>query len=163
MDCSKDFDNRSNDTPIIKRAVVPENRCIAFKPPPAMKLDHATIVTDQLDTARRLLCSVVGLVEGPRPPFGVNGHWLYADGQPVIHLIESAAIAAMQPAATRIDHIGLRIDNANEWSALLERLAHCAVPYQLAEVPLSGELQLFIEIAAGVVIELVTRQPVASR
>jgi len=39
-----------------------------------MKLDHATIVTGDLEGARRFLCSVVGLSEGPRPPFGVSGY-----------------------------------------------------------------------------------------
>ncbi|MGF6488050.1 hypothetical protein [Pseudomonas frederiksbergensis] len=60
-----------------------------------MELDHATIVTGDLEGARRFLCSVVGLSEGPRPPFGVSGYWLYANGQPVIHLIEAAASSAM--------------------------------------------------------------------
>jgi len=39
---------------------------------------------------------------------------------------------------------------------LLERIRLGGVPYQLSEVSLSGERQLFVAMAPGVVIELVT-------
>ena len=45
---------------------------------------------------------------------------------------------------------------AAEWQALLERLRVAAVDYQLADVPLAGELQLFVALAPGVVVEFVT-------
>jgi catechol 2,3-dioxygenase-like lactoylglutathione lyase family enzyme len=120
-----------------------------------MKLDHATIVTGDLESALRFLCSIVGLREGPRPPFGAKGHWLYANGKPVIHLIGAASAESATP---RIDHVGLRVNSAEEWSALLERMRCSGIPYELSEVPLSGERQLFITVAPGVVIELVTDQ-----
>jgi catechol 2,3-dioxygenase-like lactoylglutathione lyase family enzyme len=124
-----------------------------------MKLDHATIVTGNLEGARNFLCSIIGLSEGPRPPFGVRGHWLYANDKPVIHLIEAGIARPARPASPRIDHVGLRI-NAEEWSGLLERLRLSGVPYELGEVPLTGECQLFVAMAPGIVIELVTdRQP----
>jgi catechol 2,3-dioxygenase-like lactoylglutathione lyase family enzyme len=123
-----------------------------------MKLDHATIVTGDLEAARSFLSSVIGLSEGPRPPFGVGGHWLYANGQPVIHLIEAATAPSARPASPRIDHVGLRVNTAQEWSALLERMRLSGVSYQLHEVPLTGERQLFVAMAPGVVIELVTDQ-----
>jgi catechol 2,3-dioxygenase-like lactoylglutathione lyase family enzyme len=120
-----------------------------------MKLDHATIVTGNLEAARSFLCSIIGLSEGPRPPFGVRGYWLYASGQPVIHLIEAGTALPARPATPRIDHVGLRID-AQEWSGLLERLRLSGVPFELGEVPLTGERQLFVAMAPSVVIELVT-------
>jgi catechol 2,3-dioxygenase-like lactoylglutathione lyase family enzyme len=121
-----------------------------------MKLDHATIVTGDLEGARRFLCSIVGLNKGPRPPFGVDGYWLYANGQPVIHLIGAASASSARSASARIDHVGLRVNTAQEWSSLLERMRFSGVSYELSEVPLSGECQLFVAIAPGVVIELVT-------
>jgi catechol 2,3-dioxygenase-like lactoylglutathione lyase family enzyme len=121
-----------------------------------MKLDHATIITEDLEGARRFLCSIVGLSEGPRPPFGVDGHWLYADGQPVIHLIGAAPGFSARLASARIDHVGLRVNTTHEWSSLLERMRLSCVSYKLSEVPLSDECQLFVAMAPGVVIELVT-------
>jgi catechol 2,3-dioxygenase-like lactoylglutathione lyase family enzyme len=123
-----------------------------------MKLDHATIVTGDLEGARRFLCSVVGLSEGPRPPFGVSGYWLYANGQPVIHLIEAAAASSGKPVPPRIDHIGLRLNSLQEWSQSLDRIRLSGVHYGLNEVPLAGERQLFVAMASGVVIELVPNQ-----
>ena len=123
-----------------------------------MKLDHATIVTGDLEGARRFLCSIVGLSEGPRPPLGIDGHWLYANGQPVIHLIRGAPASSAPAAYARIDHVGLRVNTAQEWSSLLERMRLSGVSYELSEVPLSGESQLFVAMAPGVVIELVTDQ-----
>ncbi|MGF6705739.1 VOC family protein [Pseudomonas frederiksbergensis] len=123
-----------------------------------MKLDHATIVTEDLEGARRFLCSIVGLSEGPRPPFGVSGDWLYANGQPVIHLIEAAAASSVKPVSPRIDHIGLRLNSLQEWSQSLDRIRLSGVHYWLNEVPLAGECQLFVAMASGVVIERVTDQ-----
>jgi catechol 2,3-dioxygenase-like lactoylglutathione lyase family enzyme len=123
-----------------------------------MKLDHVTIVTEDLEAARNFLCSIVGLREGPRPPFGVGGYWLYADGQPVIHLIEAASAFSTRPATPRIDHVGLRVNSSQEWEALLERMRLSGISHELSEVPLTGERQLFVAMAPGVVIELVTDQ-----
>jgi len=123
-----------------------------------MKLDHVTIITPHLEAARSFLCSIVGLREGPRPPFGFGGYWLYADERPVIHLIEAASAFSTRPASPRIDHIGLRVNSAQEWEALVERLRLSGISHELSDVPLTGERQLFVAMAPGVIIELVTEQ-----
>jgi catechol 2,3-dioxygenase-like lactoylglutathione lyase family enzyme len=135
-----------------------QNGDLNKQPRSHMKLDHATIVTGNLEAARTFLCSIIGLSEGPRPPFGVRGHWLYANDKPVVHLIEAGTALPARPAPQRIDHVALRIETAQEWSALLERLRLSGLPYGLGDVPLTGERQLFVAMAPGVVIELVTDQ-----
>jgi catechol 2,3-dioxygenase-like lactoylglutathione lyase family enzyme len=130
----------------------PENRFVGS----AMNLDHAAIVTADLDAAHRFFVDVVGLVDGARPPFGVRGYWLYAAGRPVVHLVDATVPAYAGRAAPRIDHIAFRIESAAEWQALLDRLRAADVGYQLAEVPLSAERQLFVALAPGVVVEFVT-------
>jgi catechol 2,3-dioxygenase-like lactoylglutathione lyase family enzyme len=125
-----------------------------------MQLDHATIVTADLETARRFFVDVAGLTEGARPPFSIDGYWLCASGRPVIHLVHATVPAQTGRAAPRIDHIAFRLESADEWQALLQRLHAADMPYQLAEVPQMGpqqaELQLFVALARGVVIEFVT-------
>ncbi|KAF1029630.1 MAG: hypothetical protein GAK40_00397 [Burkholderia plantarii] len=124
-----------------------------------MRLDHATIVTDDLDGVCRFLRDVAGLVRGPRPPFAVDGGWFYAEGRAVIHVVR-ATQPAMQPAmlgrtVPRIDHVALRVDDRLAWDALLERVRRHAIRHQLSAVPLSNELQLFVPLAPGVTIEFV--------
>jgi catechol 2,3-dioxygenase-like lactoylglutathione lyase family enzyme len=122
-----------------------------------MQLDHVTLVTPDLEGARRFFCEIAGLENGARPPFSVDGYWLYADGRPVVHLVESTAPGARPARVTpRFDHVAFRVAPGDEWQALLDRLATHAVPYQIADVPLSGERQLFVALAPGVVVEFVT-------
>lgn len=122
-----------------------------------MQLDHVTLVTPDLEATRRFFRDVAGLEEGARPPFRVDGYWFYADGRPVIHLVDATIPAA--PAAfvaPRIDHVAFRVASAGEWQALLERMHAHGVRYQCAEVPASAERQLFVALAPGVVVEFVT-------
>jgi len=121
-----------------------------------MQLDHATIVTADLETARRFFVDIAGLTEGARPPFSVDGYWLYANGRPLIHLIDATVPAVAGRAAPRIDHVAFRLESTAEWQALLQRLHAADMPYQLAEVPQQAERQLFVALAPGVVIEFVT-------
>ena len=129
-----------------------------------MQLDHVTLVTPDLEGTCRFFRDIVGLDDGPRPPFRVDGHWLYANGRPAVHLVD-ATVPARSPGgsavlvAPRIDHVAFRVASGVEWRALVERLAAHRVPYQLAEVPMSAEVQLFVALAPGVVVEFVTSMP----
>jgi catechol 2,3-dioxygenase-like lactoylglutathione lyase family enzyme len=121
-----------------------------------MYLDHATIVTSDLDATRQFFVDVVGLTEGARPPFGLGGYWLYIGGRPALHLVDSTLPHHPGRTSPRIDHIAFRLDDGDEWQALLARLEAASVAYQTADVPLSGEVQLFVALAPAVVIEFVT-------
>jgi catechol 2,3-dioxygenase-like lactoylglutathione lyase family enzyme len=121
-----------------------------------MHLDHATIVTPDVEGVRRFFVEVAGLADGPRPPFRVAGAWLYADGRPVIHLVEATVPGASARPVPRIDHLAFRIDSSDAWRALLQRMDAAGIAYQSAEVPLTHEVQLFVALDVGVVIEFVT-------
>lgn len=123
-----------------------------------MKLDHATIVTKDVEIMRKFFCAVAGLSDGPRPAFGVDGAWLYADDRPLIHLIEDAVSApAGSISSPRIDHVALRVNTSEEWAELLERMRQNRIPFQRGQVQSTGELQLFVRLAPSVTIEFVTR------
>jgi catechol 2,3-dioxygenase-like lactoylglutathione lyase family enzyme len=121
-----------------------------------MRLDHATIVTDDLDGVCRFFAEVAGLTRGPRPPFAVDGGWFYADGRPVIHVVRATQPAMPGRGVPRIDHVALRVDGRDAWAALIARVQRHGLPHQVARVPLSGELQLFVPLAPGVMVEFVT-------
>jgi catechol 2,3-dioxygenase-like lactoylglutathione lyase family enzyme len=61
-----------------------------------------------LATLRDFYCEVVGLRDGPRPPFGSRGWWLYAGDVAVVHLSEQHADEAPRgeagAAAGTFDH-----------------------------------------------------------
>jgi catechol 2,3-dioxygenase-like lactoylglutathione lyase family enzyme len=166
----KKFENASNATPIIKstpcRDNAPQenpNAARKRRHPQAMQLDHVTLVTPDPDAARRFFVDIAGLADGPRPPFSVDGYWLYANARPVLHLIATGAPAASSRAVPRIDHFAFRVDTAAEWQALLGRLDAAGVGYQTARVPQMGahaaEQQVFVALAPSVVIEFVTAAP----
>ena len=105
-----------------------------------------------LDTLRDFYCSVVGLVEGERPPFRSFGYWLYAGGRDVLHLSETrpGEIRATG-VATTFDHVALTCSGFTETEAHLKQLG---VTYRISEVPLTGQRQIFIHDPAGNGVEL---------
>ncbi|SAK65107.1 glyoxalase family protein [Caballeronia temeraria] len=124
-----------------------------------MQLDHVTLVAPDCDAFMRFFVDIAGMRVGPRPPFGVGGYWLYLGARPAVHLIASGVASPVdKPASPRIDHLALRTDDEAEWRALLERLDCHGYAYQLADVPLARERQLFVRLASSVVVEFVTAQ-----
>lgn len=125
-----------------------------------MQLDHITIVASDCSCLRSFFVDVAGMQEGPRPAFGVGGYWLYLDQRAVVHLIERPQV---QPAGSitngaapaRIDHMALRIDSGAEWHKLLQRLRDHQLPYQLSDMRVLQEQQLFVSPAPEVTVEFV--------
>jgi catechol 2,3-dioxygenase-like lactoylglutathione lyase family enzyme len=127
-----------------------------------MQLDHVTIVAPDCEGMRWFFVEIAGMSVGPRPPFGIDGYWLYLDGRPVIHLIGSGLASAETPRegpATRIDHLALRVPPGDAWRALLDRLRVNQIPYQGGDVPLTRERQVFVQAGPGVTVEFVTSMP----
>ena len=121
-----------------------------------MKLDHATVVTPDLETVKHFFCHIVGLTDGERPPFRFDGHWLYQDGKPVLHLVKSNSDLPPAKLASRIDHIAFRVENQSEWNTLIGKLQADNITFRASEVPATGERQLFVSPVPGVMIEFVT-------
>lgn len=107
---------------------------------------------DLLEALREFYCEVVGLTVGERPPFRSFGYWLYAGGKDVLHLSESAPQEqrAMHVSGT-FDHAAFRCSGRAE---IERRLIRHGVMYELAQVPGTGQLQLFFSDPAGNGVEL---------
>ena len=140
------------------------------------RVDHYSIRTLDLEKARRFYTEVIGLNEGPRPPFDFPGYWLYS-GEPPADLHNSArnygmvhlmgfnrdnpgsldAYVGARGAATEdggtgsLDHIAFA---AVGREAMLERCRKHNVRFHEREVPLLGLRQVFIQDPDGVTIEL---------
>jgi catechol-2,3-dioxygenase len=104
-----------------------------------------------LEQLRNFYVQVVGLHVGERPAFDKFGYWLYADGEPVLHLVESVAAVAPD-ARSSFSHAAFDCNDLEQTEHLLTRLG---VPFRRGQVPETGEPQLFLADPAGNGVELI--------
>jgi glyoxylase I family protein len=106
---------------------------------------------------RRLLdfyCQVLGLEYGPRPQFRSLGHWLYAQGKPVVHLSQlenGEKLTEVPQRQTSFDHIAFR---CTDLASTIARLKKHHVAYFMENVPLLNQTQIFLEDPSGIGVEL---------
>jgi len=137
--------------------------------PVTLTLNHFSIRTADLDRSARFYSEVLGLTDGPRPPFPFPGRWMYSGSHDqftnaVVHLI---GIDKTDPAGLQgylgdrdesslvgggaVDHIAFLAEGLTRMMAHLDRLG---VPARHRTVPAIGLHQMFLDDPSGVVIEL---------
>lgn len=120
----------------------------------AVGLDHLNfrVPSHLLVPMKSFYCDIVGLYEGARPDFGTVGYWLYAQGQPVIHLSCLKNADLFDPLAkSAFDHVAFRCLDAD---AALQALTEQGVQFTLRHFPLEGLSQIFMRDPAGNTVEL---------
>ncbi|MDH3473725.1 MAG: VOC family protein [Rhodospirillales bacterium] len=93
-------------------------------------LDHVNIRTARLAEMRRFYGRVLGLEEGPRPPFRVGGAWLYCGPRAAVHLVE--VDEPLEVPKPRIEHFAFQAEGLADF---LERLQDYGVAYRISTVP----------------------------
>lgn len=112
-------------------------------------MDHFTVVTDQLD-ATCVFYERLGLAVGPRPDFSVGGLWLYAGGQPVLHVVTVGQMPALRRGA--LDHMAFR---GGEIVPTLQLLQREGIAYRLLRLPRPWSIwQVFFTDPNGVEVEI---------
>lgn len=105
-----------------------------------------------LDQLYAFYTTIVGLTEGPRPPFPRFGYWLYSGKQDIVHLIEASPEETRTTGiTTTIDHMAFLCEGRGAFES---RLQQQGIPYKVASVPLTGQVQLVIKDPAGNTVEL---------
>ena len=112
-------------------------------------MNHFTVLTADLDATRNFYIGILGLKEGPRPPLGFPGAWLYAGGQPVLHVIAGRQMPA-QPAGV-LDHMAF---SASDLPGVVAALRAAGIKYDLRRQPDSGVWQLFCFDPSGARVEM---------
>ena len=112
-------------------------------------LDHCTIIAADLDATRDFYGGVLGLREGPRPPFNFPGAWFYCGETPIVHVI--AGRKANGVTTGPIDHIALRAEHFDDFVAGLKARG---VAFQEKIVPGYGTRQVFLIDPNGIRVEL---------
>jgi catechol-2,3-dioxygenase len=109
---------------------------------------------EELIVLRDFYSNVIGLTIGPRPPFRSLGFWLYADGVAVLHLTRASdteALPSLPDRCSAADHIAFRCSGLQ---TVLLRLREHNVPHSVDNVPLTGEVQIFLRDPSGLGVEL---------
>jgi catechol 2,3-dioxygenase-like lactoylglutathione lyase family enzyme len=115
-------------------------------------LQHLNIRCSNAERSRDFYVAVLGLVEGPRPPFASHGYWLYLGGDPVVHLVQKPeGEAALGPGTGELDHVAFL---AHDLDATRRSLAAQAVNFRETIVPRDDVVQILLHDPEGIQIEL---------
>ena len=105
-----------------------------------------------LEELRVFYVEVIGLKVGPRPPFTSIGYWLYAGDDAVLHLTESQGNeTSVVGAPTTFDHAAFKCIGRLQFES---KLATMNIAYEVARVPQTDQVQLFVRDPAGNGVEL---------
>jgi len=105
-----------------------------------------------LDQLKDFYCDVVGLRVGERPPFPDFGYWLYAGGQPIVHLYQAGPQEERsRDAVTAFDHVAFDCEDSAAVEAVLRQRG---IEYRRALVPATQQVQFFVVDPAGTKVEL---------
>jgi catechol 2,3-dioxygenase-like lactoylglutathione lyase family enzyme len=124
-----------------------------------MNLDHVTLRTADLEGTRSFFERVLDLKPGYRPAFSFPGYWLYAGGEPIVHLIPGRS-AAVDRSGETIDHAGFRLEG---YSKHREKLDALGIHYSTMDLPELNERRLFVRTPTGILLELVFREDGSKR
>ena len=122
---------------------------------PVTALHHYTIrcTPDELPPLVDFYTRVMRLTVGDRPDIPAPGAWLYAQGQPIVHLYAHLAAPdqPVEPATGALDHISFRSRGLDEMRQHLGALGVC-----FTEAPIPGWPihQLFLHDPRGLKIEM---------
>lgn len=112
-------------------------------------MSHFTVLTDDVPATVGFYHDVLGMAEGPRPAFGFPGAWLYARGQPILHVIGGRLRSELEPGV--IDHMAF---SASGLAATLAALDARRIEYTCRQQVGSGTWQVFFHDPNGAKVEL---------
>jgi catechol 2,3-dioxygenase-like lactoylglutathione lyase family enzyme len=116
---------------------------------PLASLDHVTIRTALPDETTQFYTRLLGMEDGPRPPFDFPGKWLYVGGKPVIHLV---FVESQTEADTgNFDHVAFV---GTDFPAIRQRLVDQGIQFREQLVPSSQMRQLFFPDPNDVKVEI---------
>ena len=117
-----------------------------------MRLDHFNISVPRelLDQVRDFYRDVLGFEQGERPDFSRRGYWLYSEGCPYVHLIESDDhVRYEQPGY--LDHVAFR---SSGLGSMTDRLENAGMTYRKSYIPEFNMTQLFFHDPSGTRLEI---------
>jgi catechol 2,3-dioxygenase-like lactoylglutathione lyase family enzyme len=119
------------------------------------QLNHFTLRCRAEDLAdlKTFYGTVLGLEEGARPAFPFAGHWLYSEGQPIVHLAVLVEEKTGPPTG-HLDHIAF---TGRDLPTMRAHLQKHAIAFDELPVPGFPLHQIFLTDPGGLKIELTFR------
>ena len=115
-------------------------------------LDHYNVRTRKFDDTVRFYEEVLGLANGPRPNFSEPGAWMYAEGRPVVHLVDlTSSQEPQKPNSGVVHHVAFV---SRGFDAMKAHLAAKGVEFHTVAVPGNRLWQIFVRDPNGVMVEL---------
>jgi len=112
-------------------------------------MNHFTVLTDDVEATVRFYRDVVGLAQGPRPPLGFPGAWLYTGNQAVLHVVGGRTRSELRAGA--IDHMAF---SATGLAGAIAALDAKGIAHQCRQQVGSGVWQVFFHDPNGAKVEL---------
>jgi catechol 2,3-dioxygenase-like lactoylglutathione lyase family enzyme len=112
-------------------------------------MNHFTILTDDVDNTVRFYGELLGLEPGPRPKLKFPGAWLYAGGQPILHVVGGRPASELKPGV--IDHMAF---SGKDLAATLSALKDHGVEYDCRQQAGTDLWQVFFFDPNGAKVEL---------
>jgi catechol 2,3-dioxygenase-like lactoylglutathione lyase family enzyme len=116
---------------------------------PATAMNHFTILTDDVPRTVAFYGDLLGLDDGPRPPFDFPGAWLYAGGVPILHVIGGKVRDDLRAGV--IDHMAF---TAHGLGATVAQLRARGIDYDMRRLVGREQWQLFFFDPNGARVEL---------
>ena len=114
------------------------------------RLDHFTIVTDNLAKTEEFYSKFLGFSVGPRPDFKIPGIWLYANEVPILHVVGVEEMP--NPRRGVLDHMAFRGSGMND---LLRKLTDEGVSFRIIPTPAPwNQWQVFFDDPNEAVVEI---------
>ncbi len=112
-------------------------------------MNHFTVLTDDVTVTVAFYREFLGLTEGPRPPLGFPGAWLYAGTQAVVHVVGGRPRSELRAGV--IDHMAF---SATGLAAAVAALDAKGIAHQCRKQVGSGVWQVFFHDPNGAKVEL---------
>jgi len=115
-------------------------------------LDHVAIHTPRLQATIRFYEKMLGLCCGPRADFSFHGAWLYGDGRPLVHLVDTSDTTEHRTkGAGALHHVAFL---GSGFEVARRRFAQHGVRFDARENAADGVKRIFLRDPNGVLIEL---------
>jgi catechol 2,3-dioxygenase-like lactoylglutathione lyase family enzyme len=114
-----------------------------------VRLDHVTILTEDVEGSTEFFREVLGLEPGSRPAFSFSGAWLYAGQDALVHLKAPNPLDPRSRGA--LEHVAFA---TAEFEAVVARLGRLGIPHRVQALPDGSRRQCFFSDPNGVLVEV---------